>query len=168
MRSIEQRLGRQGAAPGRQSLPAAAERSAAPAGSAARAPAPAAAPAPPPLLAPGRRRRPAGSHGSPLALPCSLAVRRGPGPVVEDFDDVFEPAPAWKRSAEAAPAPKDETILLLEDEAPTLPGAPFRRRQVELRRPRPKASRPPVTLAFEEPPLPRRGLSVAPEGPTAT
>jgi hypothetical protein len=77
-----------------------------------------------------------------------------PGSLVEDFDDVFEPAPAWKRSAQAAPAPKDETILLLEDEAPTLPGASFDEEPPAGPPSSPEAVTAPQTLAFEEPPLP--------------
>jgi hypothetical protein len=38
-----------------------------------------------------------------------------------DFDDVFETAPSWHRAASTSPSPGAEAIILLEDEAPTLP-----------------------------------------------
>jgi hypothetical protein len=47
-----------------------------------------------------------------------------------DFEDVFEPGPSWKGTGAVASAAAGEAIVLLEDEAPTLPGAPFPRPQV--------------------------------------
>ena len=102
-------------------------------------------PAPPPSSSPGpcspcrwlrppcrRHRRPAAAaalcrHACHLcrrpAPPAAPRPRRLPMPAA-DFDDVFETAPSWQRASTPAGVPAHEAILLLEDEAPTLPAAP--------------------------------------------
>jgi tetratricopeptide (TPR) repeat protein len=116
-----------------------------PAGSAPSQPAAAAPTASAPTSPPGRQG-PLAAAPSPLgaATASSLSSSGAPSAAVDDFEDVFEPSPAWKRSPQAAPSAKEDTILLLEDEAPTLPGAAP---GASLDRPLQADSPPPATVA---------------------
>jgi hypothetical protein len=77
----------------------------------------------------------------------------------EDFDDVFESSPSWQRPAAAPAVPSDDAILLLEDEAPTLPGSPFGQAGAATPPPAPKAPPPPVRGSA--PPVERRPETMA-------
>ena len=160
MKALEQRLGSAGGP--RPSPPSPPPTAAAPARSPAAPPPRAVAmtPAPPPVL-----RSPSAVAPAPPPAP---PVRPRPSPPPDsagDFDDVFETAPSWQRPPAASTAPEGEAILLLEDEAPTLPGAPFvAPRPAEapapvVAPPAPVAAPPapppprPDTLTFEAPPV---------------
>ena len=106
------------------------------------------------------------SAAGPSAPPL-VATRPSPPPdPAADFDDVFETAPSWQRQVGASPGPEvDDAILLLEDEAPTLPGSPFvAKHSVEVPAkvdaPRPEAPPtpppppPPTPVAAREPEAP--------------
>jgi tetratricopeptide (TPR) repeat protein len=67
----------------------------------------------------------------PRAQPKVERAAPSPGdpfpPVPGDFDDVFEVAPSWQSAGGFGSPAESGPILLLEDEAPTLPGASFGR-----------------------------------------
>ena len=73
-----------------------------------------------------------------------------------DFDDVFETAPSWQRRPTASARPEGEAILLLENEAPALPGSPL----VSLG---PAAPPAPVEARRFDPPLPSVVAAPGPE-----
>ena len=66
----------------------------------------------------------------PLPPKAPVASPPAPGPPLRaagDFDDVFEAAPSWQSAGDSGSPAESTTILLVEDEAPTLPGGPFGR-----------------------------------------
>ena len=90
-------------------------------------------------------------------------------PAAGDFDDVFEATPSWQSAGASGSAAESGPILLLEDEAPTLPGGPFgppastpTRGEAARGEARPQTAafpavpppEGPVTLSFEKPPSP--------------
>ena len=71
------------------------------------------------------------ASGPPPAMP-KVGVAAPPPrdpipPMPGDFDDVFEVAPSWQSANPSGSLEEGGPILLLEDEAPTLPGASFGR-----------------------------------------
>lgn len=109
----------------------------------------------------------ASSRGRPAPPPVPSAPPRPSGPAPDDFDDVFEPAPSWKRTAPSSAAATDDAILLMEDEAPTLPGSPLAHSLQAGRPAPPEALAAPVTLAFQAPPV-IPAVSPSPDEPAST
>ena len=115
----------------------------------------------------------------PRAAPAPPAAT--PLPAAGDFDDVFEAAPSWQSAGPSGSAAESGPILLLEDEAPTLPGGPFSppaptptRGEAARGEARPETAafpavpppEGPVTLSFEKPAAPPSGSPFGPPGST--
>ena len=100
----------------------------------------------------------------PAPPPAPPRPAAAPDPAA-DFDDVFETAPSWQRASTPADVPAPEAILLLEDEAPTLPASPHPApRPAEALAPPTEAPRPPQP---PPPPVefPRAAPPAAPPAP---